>query len=270
MLGQFVISLREGFEAVLLVAILVAYLRRTGRVGEIKFAYYGAIAALLSGAGIALAIVRVYGGLEGGQRELFEGFASYLAVGVLTYMILWMAGRDVRREIETRVGKRIARGVALIAYVFVIREVVEAVLFLTPFAIHDTFGTVIGSLAGVFVAFLLSFTILRMEYRLSMRMFFYLTSMLLVFISSGLAGYGTHELIEVAEEELGVETWLFEPAYDFGLDESSILHNENIVGGILAVMFGYAVKMEWLRVFVQLGYLAVTLPLVWKGYGYSR
>ncbi len=261
MMGQLVITLREGFEAVLLVAILVAYLRRSGRAGEVKFAYYGASGAVAVGAAIALAVLNLYGGLQGESKELFEGIASYLAVAVLTYMILWMAGKNVRQDIEHRAEKRFAWGIALVAFVFVVREVIETVLFLTPFAAQDVAGTVGGAALGIAASLVLSTAILRFEYRLSLRKFFYVTSVLLAFIASGLLGYGTHELIEVVEEE-GFEPWYLEKAYDLGLDPSNPLHHKGVIGSVLAVMFGYSTSMEWLRVFLQFGYLAVALVLI--------
>ncbi|AIG96988.1 MULTISPECIES: FTR1 family protein [Archaeoglobus] len=266
MMGQMVITLREGFEAALLVAVLVAYLKRSGRTEEVRFAYYGTIAAIAAGFAIATAVIVAYGGLHGEQKELFEGFASYLAVGVLTYMILWMAGKDVRGEVERRAEAKFKWGIALIAFVFVVREVIETVLFLTPFAIAEFTTTVIGASAGAAVAITLAVLILRFEYRMSLRRFFYATSVLLAFIAAGLLGYGTHEFVEVLEEE-GFEHPLFEKAYSLGIDESNPLHHKGLIGGILAVMFGYSASMEWVRLILQLGYLAAMLGLIHRSYG---
>ncbi|MBE8540048.1 FTR1 family protein [Geoglobus acetivorans] len=261
MMGQFVITLREGFEAVLLVAILVAYLRRSGRAGEIKFAYYGALGAIVAGAIIAAGVLKIYGGLQGDGKELFEGLAAYLAVAVLTYMIIWMTGKDVKRDIESRAEKKFAWGIALIAFIFVVREVIETVLFLTPFAAQNAVETATGATLGIATSLALSIAILRFEYRLSLRKFFYVTGVLLAFIASGLLGYGTHELIEVAEES-GYESWLFEKAYDLGIDATNLLHHKGAVGSIFAVLFGYSASMEYLRVFLQFGYLGLTLLLI--------
>ncbi len=265
MIGQFVITLREGFEAILLVAIVIAYLKRTGRVGDLKYAYYGALTALVAGFVIASGVIAFYGGLEGNQKELFEGIASYLAVGVLTYMILWMAGRDIKGEIETKTSQRFGWGIALVTFIFVVREVIETVLFLTPFVAQNVTATAAGASAGIAVSLVLSLAILRFEYKLSLRKFFYITSILLAFIASGLVGYGTHELIEVAESK-GYESWLFDKAYDLGIDRSNPFHNNGIIGGIFSVLIGYSVSMEYLRVILQFGYLAVTLGLIHLSY----
>lgn len=265
MMGQLVITLREGFEAALLVAVLVAYLKRSNRVEEVRFAYYGAIAAVLAGFAVAVAVILAYGGLQGEQKELFEGFASYTAVAVLTYMILWMAGKDVRGEVERRAAKKFAWGIALVSFVFVVREVIETVLFLTPFAAEDFASTVLGASVGIAAALTLAVLILKFEYRMSLSKFFYVTSVLLAFIAAGLLGYGTHEFVEVLEER-GLEHPLFEKAYSLGIDASNPLHHKGLIGGILAVMFGYSASMEWIRLILQFGYLLAMIGLIHRAY----
>jgi len=268
-IGQFVITFREAFEALLLVMILVMYLQKTGRHQHVRSAVYGAVGALFAGAAIALAVALIYGGLGEGKKELFEGAASLLAVAVLTYMVYWMAtrGREIRSEVERKVSSsRSHLAVALASFVFVVREVIETVLFLTPFAARDLVGTAAGAAAGVTLAGLLSYGIFSLGMRFPVRRFFYYSSIMLILIAGGLAGYGVHELIEYAEEE-GVELgWLAEPAYQLDIPEGSPLHHKGIVGSVLAVLFGYTVKAEWLRVIVHLTYLAVALPAVHRVY----
>jgi len=265
MIGQFVITLREGFEATLLVAVLVAYLRRSNRIDEIRYAYIGSLIALFSGIVAAFFILTLFGGLKGTQKEIFESLASYLAVAVLTYMILWMAGERIKEEIESRAKRKFAWGIATIAFIFVVREVIETILFLTPFVSRDAFGTLLGGLAGLASAILLSIAIFRIEFRISIRKFFYVTSIFLAFIASGILGYGTHELVEVAEG-YGYESWLFEKAYDLGFTSENPLHHKGMVGGIFSVIFGYSASMEWLRVFLQFSYLLIMLVLIFRKY----
>ncbi len=269
MIGQFVITLREGFEAILLVAILIAYLRKTGRIEDLRYAYYGVVAALLAGAVAALGIMILYGGLSEERKQIFEGVAAFLAAGVLTYMILWMAGRDVRSEIESKTQKAFGWGVTLIAFIFVVREVIETILFLTPFITQSFMETILGAVSGIAVALVLSLGIFRFEYRLSLRKFFYITSIMLAFIASGLIGYGTHEFIEALEER-GYESWLFEEAYSLGIDKNNPLHHKNAIGGIFSVLIGYSSSMEYLRVFLQFGYLAAAILMIYLSYSGYR
>ncbi len=140
-------------------------------------------------------------------------------------------------------------------------------LFLTPFATQDLGGTLVGLLLGAGAALVLAYLIYGVGMRINLRTFFYYSSILLVFVAAGLAGYGTHELIEWAEEEGMHLGFIEEPAYNLGIPEESVFHHKGAIGSIFAVLFGYSVKMEWGRVIVQFGYLIVALYLVLRAYG---
>ncbi|WP_048147766.1 FTR1 family iron permease [Palaeococcus ferrophilus] len=266
--GAFLITFREALEAAIIVAIIIAYLRRTGRERQIKDVWIGTALSIGVSALLGIGILKFYGGL--GEKELFEGIASYLAVIVLTSMIYWMAtkGRNIKAEIESKVSQTIAP-LALIGFTFIVvfREGLETVLFLTPFMTQSPGGTLLGLAAGLAGALLLAYLIYGVGMRINLRKFFYYSSILLVFVAAGLAGYGTHELIEWGEEEgfsLGV---LEETAYDLGIPSDSLWHHNGAVGSVFAVLFGYSTSMEWGRVIVQFGYLIVALYLVLRAYG---
>ncbi|MCO6040696.1 FTR1 family iron permease [Thermococcus alcaliphilus] len=268
MIGQFLITFREVLEAAIIVAIIIAYLKRTGREKQIKDVWTGVGLSALASVVLGAAILALYGGLE--EKELFEGVASYLAVIVLTSMIYWMAtkGRNIKAEIESKVSRAI-NPFALIGFTFIVvfREGLETVLFLTPFATQDLGGTLVGLMGGVISALVLAYLIYGVGMRINLRTFFYYSSILLVFVAAGLAGYGTHELIEWGEEEGMSLGFIEEPAYNLGISEDSIFHHKGAIGSIFAVLFGYSVKMEWGRVIVQFGYLIVALYLVLRAYG---
>lgn len=268
MIGQFLITFREVLEAAIIVAIIIAYLKRTNRGSQIKDVWTGVGLSVLASVVLGAGILALYGGLE--EKELFEGIASYLAVIVLTSMIYWMAtkGKNIRAEIESKVSKAI-NPLALIGFTFIVvfREGLETVLFLTPFATQDLSGTLAGLLLGAVAALILAYLIYGVGMRINLRTFFYYSSILLVFVAAGLAGYGTHELIEWAEEEGMHLGFIEEPAYNLGIPEESVFHHKGVIGSIFAVLFGYSVKMEWGRVIVQFGYLIVALYLVLRAYG---
>ncbi|WP_394325293.1 FTR1 family iron permease [Thermococcus peptonophilus] len=195
--GAFLITFREVFEAAIIVAIIIAYLRRTGREKQVKDVWIGAALSVGVSLLLGVGVLKFYGGLE--ETELFEGVASYLAVIVLTSMIYWMAtkGRDIKAEIESKVSTAIAPA-CLISFTFIVvfREGLETVLFLTPFMTQDLSGTLVGLVAGLVGASILAYLIYGVGMRINLRRFFYYSSILLVFVAAGLAGYGTHELIE--------------------------------------------------------------------------
>jgi high-affinity iron transporter len=267
LIGQFLLAFRETLEAALVVSIVLAYLVRTKRATLTRFVWYGAGLAVVSSLVFGGLIWFVYGGLVGAAKPLFEGVAALFAVLVLSSMIYWMAskGREFRGEIERQVEEIATQGrvfaLTSFAFVMVFREGLETVLFLAPF-LEDVAGTISGASLGIVAALVLAYAVYGIGMRVNIRRFFYFTSVLLVLLAGGLAGYGVHELVEYFEV-VGVELgWLGEYAYVLNIPETSLFHHKGLFGSVLAVMFGYSVKAEWIRVIVHVAYLVVVLPLV--------
>jgi len=268
MLGQYLIVFSESFEAALIVSIMLSYMIRTGRRSLARYIWYGAYLSIVASLVIGLILWLMYGVLPKTLQTLFESFAAFIAVGVLSFTVYWMAikGKHIREELEQRIEVAATKGsiigLASMAFIVVFREGLETVLFLTPFFINDAPATIIGAVFGAITALTLSYCIFIAGLKINLRNFFYFTSILLILIAGGLAGYGVHELIEY-HKEIGVNLgWLSEPAYTLNIPSSSLLHHKNLVGSILAVMFGYTVSAEWLRLIVHLSYLATALPSV--------
>jgi high-affinity iron transporter len=266
MLGQFLITFRETLEAALIISIIVAYLVRTKKSELTSSIWLGVGIAVAVSVILGIIIWSIYGGLSEANSKLFEGVAALIAVAVLTYMIIWMAvkGKELKGEIQKGVDTAIQKGTAIgfigLAFVLVFREGLETVLFLTPFGIDDAGGTMAGALLGITFALAISFAIFKVGMNIDLKKFFYFSSLLLIFLAAGLAGYGIHELIEYREvtgAELGL---LSSYAFNLGIDSDSIFYHKGVVGSIFAVMFGYSVKMEWARLIVHMGYLAVFIP----------
>lgn len=270
MIGQFLVAFRETLEAGLIISIILAYLSRSKRKPLISHVWYGVYLAMGVSLGLGISVWFVYGSLIGPTKALFEGVAALFAVPVLSSMIYWMAskGKEIRMEVERRMKEILTRGtsVALTSFSFIVvfREGLETVLFLTPFLLEDTMGTIIGAFLGIVASLSLAYMVFVFGMKINIRKFFYFTSILLVLLAGGLAGYGIHELVEYSEATGGELGWLAEPAYVLRIPEGNTLHHKGLIGSILAVMFGYTVKAEWARVIVHLTYLAVALPTtVW-------
>jgi len=268
LIGQFLLAFREALEAALVTAIILAYLERTKKNPLSRYIWYGVylavVASLVSGA----AIWFMYGSLSGPTKALFEGVAALFAVLVLSSMIYWMAtkGKELKIEVERRVEAILTRGatLALISFSFIVvfREGLETMLFLTPFLLNDVVGTLAGAFLGIMASLAFAYAIFVVGMKINIRKFFYFTSMLLVLLAGGLASYGVHELVEYSEET-GIKLgWLSQYAYVMDIPKDSPLHHNGIIGSILAVMFGYTVNAEWVRMIVHLAYLAIALPLV--------
>lgn len=268
MIGQFLLAFREGLEAALITAIILAYLKRTEKNPLSRYVWYGVYLATAASLIFGASIWFVYGSLPGPTKALFEGVAALFAVLVLSSMIYWMAtkGKKIKMEVERRVGAIATPGasLALISFSFVVvfREGLETVLFLTPFLLEDAVGTLSGAFLGIVASLALAYTVFVVGMKINIRRFFYFTSILLVLLAGGLAGYGVHELVEYSKDMEINLGWLGEPAYVLSIPKDNPLHHKGVVGSILAVMFGYTTKAEWVRVIVHVAYLAIAFPLV--------
>jgi high-affinity iron transporter len=255
-------------EATLITAIILSYLARSRRPQLSRYVWYGIVLAVVASVSVGVGIWVVFGEIPEVYEALFEAVAAFVAVAVLSSMIYWMAvkGRTIRQEVERRVDAIASRGAVVglvsLGFVVVFREGFETVLFLMPFLVSDAVATLAGMLLGILTAVLLSYGIFVVGMRINLQRFFHFTSILLILLAGGLAGYGTHELLEYSEGA-GVQLgWLAQPAYSLGIPDSSPFHDKGVVGSVFAVMFGYTVSAEWLRVIVHVSYLAVVLPLV--------
>lgn len=268
MLGQLLIMLREGLEAALIISIMLAYLTRTRRHRLSRYVWYGVSLAVVLSLALGASIWLFHGSLPDMAQALFEGLTALLAAAILSTMIYWMVTRgskieaEMERRVESFTTQKAIFGLASLSFTVVFREGLESVLFLMPFLVNEFMTTLIGSLVGISMAIMMAYMIFVIGMKINLRSFFYFTSILLIFLAGGLTGYGTHELIEYAEK-VGIGlNWLSVNAYVLPIPPDNPLHHKNILGSILAVLFGYTVKAEWARVIVQLAYLTVALPYI--------
>ncbi|UCB60707.1 MAG: FTR1 family protein, partial [Candidatus Bathyarchaeota archaeon] len=256
MIGQFLLAFREALEAALVIAIILAYLTRTKRNPLTRYAWYGVYVAVAASLVLGASIWFVYGGLSGSAKALFEGIAATIAVFVLSSMIYWMSTKgkslkmEMERKLETITTREATFALTSFSFIVVFREGLETVLFLTPFLVEDVAGTLVGAFLGVIASLALAYAIFVAGMKINIRRFFYFTSILLVLLAGGLVGYGVHELAEYSED-VGIELgWLGEHAYALDIPSDSLFHHKGAIGSIFAVMFGYTVSAEWIRVIV--------------------
>ena len=267
MLGQYLLTFREAFEAMLLVSIILAFLIKIERKDLRREVWVGVGISLVSSFVIGVLVLVMFSGLSEAGEKLFESVAAFTAVIVLTWVILWMAfrGRYMTGEIKEKVGAQVERGTrwGLVGLVFilVLREALETLLFLIPFGVDDPVGTVGGFSLGIISAGVLSLLIYRYGIKMDIGKFFKYSSILLILLAAGLLGYGIHELFEYFEE-IGVSVgWIGTTAFDLGIPGGSLLHHNGMIGSVFKVLFGYSSKMEWGRLLVHSIYLVIFLPV---------
>jgi high-affinity iron transporter len=201
--GAAVVTLREGFEASLIVGIVLAFLNRTGRRDAFWPVWIGAFAAaaISIAAGVTLYLIGTE--FEGRAEAIWEGTIMLTAAAMLTWMVFWMRSqaRTIRKHLESQVEHALAMGSALglavVAFVGVLREGLETALFLLgTFENSNPTVSLIGGLLGLLAAFGLGYLFYKGSSRLDLRRFFTVTSLLLLAFAGWLLFGGVHELAE--------------------------------------------------------------------------
>jgi high-affinity iron transporter len=265
--ATFVIGLREGIEAALIVSILLAYLTRIGRANEARRVWIGVAAAIGLSVAAGAALFALGAEFEGTAEQLFEGIVTLTAVGVLTWMIFWMRrqGGRIRGELQEKVDVALAVGggaLALLAFTAVLREGIETSLFIFA-AAQGTAAPgggiaeqVAGAVVGLAVAVALGAALYRGGIRMDLRAFFRVTGIVVVVVAAGLFAAGLHEL-----QEAGWLPFLTGTAFNV----SSTFPDDAGLGGILRALVGYSSAPTWLEVLGWLGYLVVVGGLFLRG-----
>jgi high-affinity iron transporter len=260
--SSFVTLLREGFEVTLLVAIVLAYLVKIERREDIRQVWYGVGAALLVSLAVGAILFATAGGLEGKAEYIFEGTAMWLAVGFLTYMILWMRreSRNVARSIRQGVDSAVEGGsLALVSLVFVmvLREGVETALFV--FGITRTsepLQVAFGAALGVVGAVVLGYAVYAGGKRINLGTFFKVTGVFLILVAAGLLAHGVAEF-----QEAGLLPTIM-PLWD--VSGAPVLGEDSLVSQFLTAFFGWDAEANLLELLAWFTYVVVV------GYAFLR
>jgi high-affinity iron transporter len=257
-IATLVIFLREGIEASMIVAILLAYLNRIGQRQYFRDVFIGVGAALaLAAAGGAAAYltIRQYDGSR--VQTIFETGTYLLAAVVLTYMTFWMRGhaRGLSGELRARADAALSRGartgLALLAFQAVGREGLETVVFTLAIIFSTSVqGALLGALIGLAGSLVIAFFIYRLGHKLNLSRFFTVIGALLMFFAAGLLADAVENL-----QQLGWLNFLDSPLWHSG----ALLSEGSTLGDILHSFFGYADSPTPLQVLVYVCYLAVVL-----------
>jgi high-affinity iron transporter len=268
---SFVTSLREVLETALIIGIIIGYLTKLDRKDLHRDVIYGVLGAIGFSIGMAWIFLNLFTGLTEFQK-LFEGVVMLLAVGVLTWMIIWMTrqSKNFRSEFQDRIDKIITNkeksGIVLLVFFSVSREGAELVLFLyaSYLGVVEEVGSVIslttiltGFIIGLAVATVLAFLLFKTTGRLNIKKFFQVTSVILIIFAAGLLAHGIHEIYEFLEitgssltsNFLWTEVWNINntPLGDllnffFGWSYDPLNPNrfeKSVVGGIIVGLFGW-------------------------------
>jgi high-affinity iron transporter len=258
MLATLVIFLREGVEASMIIAILLAYLNRIGRREHFRDVFLGVGAALVlatAGGVAAYETIRSYSGSR--VQTIFETVTYLLAATVLTYMTFWMRkhARSLSKELRARTDAALdggARwGLGLLAFQAVGREGLETVVFTLAIMFSTSAASALtGASIGLAASLVIAFVIYRLGHRLNLARFFTVIGVLLMVFAAGLLADSVQNL-----QQLGWLPVLNAPMWHSG----RVLSESSAFGDVLHNFFGYSDAPTPLQLMIYVGYLAIVV-----------
>ncbi|TDD63347.1 FTR1 family protein [Actinomadura rubrisoli] len=264
MLGNFLIGLREGLEAALVVSILIAYLVKTGNRRALVPVWTGIAIAIVLSVGFGIALSAASSEMQFKTQELFGGILSIVAVGLVTWMVFWMrkTARFMKAELEGRLEGALDLGpiaLATVAFLAVGREGLETALFLWTNISNSSEGSaqpITGALLGLAVAVMLGYLLYRGGLKINLKRFFTWTGAALIVVAAGVFGYGFHDLQE-AEVFPGLRAVALEPHRFFAEFGTSGDWMQTVFQGVLNV----TPQITWLQLIMWAAYLVPVMAL---------
>jgi high-affinity iron transporter len=257
-LPTFVIGLREGVEASLIVGIVAAFLRQQQRTDALRWMWTGVITAVLLCTGVAVLLQVIDQQLPQQQQEGLETVVAAIAVGMVTFMIVWMrrhardlAG-DLRQEAASALASGSAWGLVAMAFFAVIREGLETAVFLLAAfqASGNATDAGIGATLGIVLAVLIGWGIYRGGVRLNLARFFKATAVVLVLVAAGLVASALHTAHEA--------TWL-NSLQGQALDLTWLVHPGTISSSLLTGILGLQPRPTTIE---ATGWLLYAIPML--------
>ncbi|MBB5081930.1 iron uptake transporter permease EfeU [Nonomuraea endophytica] len=257
MFASFLIGLREGLEATLVVSVLVAFLVKGDRKDKLPHVWTGVLAAVVLSVGFGAVLTFTAARLGFQQRELFEAITSLLAVVFVTWMIFWMrrAARALSGDLRGKLSDALELGslaVVVMAFLAVAREGLETALLFFASVQGATISAqpLIGISLGLLTAMALGYGLYRSAVRVNLTKFFTWTGLLLILVAAGIFKYGVHDL-----QEANILPGLTSYAFDI----STILPADSWYGTLLAGMLNLTPQPTVLETVAWAVYLLPTL-----------
>jgi len=268
MIPSFLITFRETLEAALVVGIILSYLKRTHQAKYYSAVGIGIVSGVLASIVGAFLFVRLAGGFSGRGEQIFESLTLLLGAFLLTTMILWMMKqKHISTELQERVATELAEGhklgLFLLVFVAVLREGIETVIFLGAARFVSTDNNLIGASTGIIAAILSGYVIFLGSMKINLKMFFNITSVLLILFAAGLVANGVHELQEAKIVPTLVEhVWDINPAVNPD-GKYPPLHERGYIGSILKGLFGYNGDPSLIETLSYFAYLLLVV-ILWR------
>ncbi len=259
MLTTFVIGLREGLEASLIVGIVAAFLTRNADRRALRWMWVGVASAVAVCVGAAVTLNLAGRSMSLRGRETLEGALSLVAVAGVSYMVVWMTRHaatlrfDLEGRAQAAVAERSALALVAMAFLAVIREGLETAIFLlaTLGRTGSMVGGAVGAVGGVVVAVSIGYGIYRGGVRIDLGRFLRVTGVLLVLVAAGLVLSAVHEFSEAGLVRVGTR-----PAVDL----SWLVAPGTIRAGLISGFLGLQPVPTYVEI---IAWLAFLIPMIW-------
>lgn len=271
MLASFLITFREGLEAFLIVGIILSYLGKLQATKFNKYIYLGVFLGVIISLGIAYVFqVLIYGMDNEVYQHYLMIFILLFATVVLSYMVVWMANqsKQIKGEIEANIKALVTTGniagMVFLAFLAVLREGFETVLFFSSLTLTESFSMeegFIGAILGLVLSMILVFLLMRGAKNIPIQSFFKYTGLLILIIAGGLFGSAI-SMMQAAEL---VPTFI-PVVYDI----SYILDDRGLFGTFLRALFGYNSSPTLLHLASWAAYMSTAVLLWKKTYAYAK
>lgn len=262
MIANYLIGLREGLEAALIVGILAAYLIKIGKREQFKTLFTGVALAVLASIALGFVLTFVIDEAPEGTAELIAGIASIIAVAFATYMIFWMStqAKKLSGELRSRVDsvkEKSMFGLAALAFFAVLREGFETAIFIWSAAksTGDDTNPILGAVLGLLTATWLGYLIYRGALKLNLTKFFAYTGGYLILVAAGILAYAIHEF-----QDIGLLQFLTSPTYDV----SHVIVKGEWLDTLLRGAFSFRAKPSQLETLVWFAYAIPTAAYLYK------
>jgi high-affinity iron transporter len=258
-LANFLIGLREGLEAALVIGILIAYVRKIDRHDVLPRIWLGVGLAVVISLGLGASLTFGTYGLSFQAQELIGGILSIIATIFVTWMIFWMlrAARGLGRELRNEVDSYLTGagwGLVLVAFLAVGREGIETALFIWA-AVQASGSTALpltGAALGIAASIVLGYLLYRGVVRINLTRFFTWTGAILIIVAAGVLAYGVHDL-----QEAGVLPGLHALAFDV----SAAIPPDSWYGTLLKGTLNFSPATTWLEAGVWLAYVGTVMTI---------
>ena len=259
MIANYLMGLREGLEAVLVVTILLSYLAKTEQTAHTRYIWAGVVSAVTLSFALGAFFTTSAYYLPFRDQEILGGVLSILTVALVTWMIFWLAShaKSLKAELHGSVDKAIASGaiaLVVISFLSVSREGLETALFVWTaiLATEQTTQPLVGVLLGLTTSVVIGIFLYKGALKVNLQKFFYFTGIALIIVASGVLSYGIHDL-----QEAGILPGIHSRAFDI----SSVIAPAGWLGTLLRGTINFTPNPSWLQVGFWAAYLLPVLTI---------